>query len=248
MIRCIRLFVALLVLSPAAARPAAAETADLTPEAAQSGHSARLCDDAVGAAERRLGIPDKLLTAISHAESGRWDGDRQATIAWPWTVTAEGSGHYLPSRAAAIAKVEELRARGVRSIDVGCMQINLYYHADAFDDLDAAFDPQRNADYAAEFLAALHGETRSWPAAASRYHSATPEHAVPYRARVMRLWQAARASGAPPQDVDATAAADDVARRRAADAHRQAVVAAYLARRAEHRAARAEPLYAAARQ
>ena len=206
------------------------------------------CANAVAAAERQNAIPDKLLTAISHAESGRWDTAEQATIAWPWTVTAEGTGHYLPSRAAAIAKVAALRARGITSIDVGCMQVNLHYHPDAFASIDAAFDPATNAAYAGGFLAALKRETGSWTAAASRYHSATPEFAVPYRARIMRLWQAARApatavadagTAARTADAAATAEADADAesRRRAAAAHRKAIVAAYLARRAERLAA-----------
>ena len=31
--------------------------------------------------------------------------------------------------------------RGVRLMDVGCMQVNLQMHPDAFPSLDAAFDP-----------------------------------------------------------------------------------------------------------
>jgi hypothetical protein len=210
----------------------------------ETARSRHICASAVAAAERAHGIPHRLLTAISHAESGRWDTATQATIAWPWTVTAEGTGHYLPSRAAAIAKVEALRARGIRNIDVGCMQINLRYHPDAFETLDTAFDPANNAAYAGRFLAALERETGSWPAAAARYHSATRKFAAPYGARIMRLWRIARA------DAPAPAATrehdDDAERKRAADAHRRAVVAAYLARRAEQRAAHAADQVAAA--
>ena len=74
-------------------------------------------------------------------ESGRWDAEAQASFAWPWTVTAEGRGRYLPSKAEALAEVRQLRARGLTNIDVGCMQVNLFYHPDAFDDLNQAFDP-----------------------------------------------------------------------------------------------------------
>lgn len=223
----------------------------------------QICVSAVAGAERRHAIPDKLLTAISHAESGRWDAASQASFAWPWTVTAEGTGHYLPSRAAAIARVKALRARGITNIDVGCMQVNLHYHPDAFATLAAAFDPATNAAYAGSFLRALKRETGSWRAATARYHSATQKFAVPYSARVMRLWQAARAAAASDSDStakptahartanddsanDDTANDDTVARQRAAAAHRQAIVAAYLARRAARYAATAPQRVASA--
>ena len=37
--------------------------------------------------------------------------------------------------AAAIAAVTRLRARGIRNIDVGCMQVNLHYHGQHFETL-----------------------------------------------------------------------------------------------------------------
>jgi hypothetical protein len=245
----IRLFfsASLLAVALIAANPAPAGAT----QAPETGRFRHVCATAVAAAERRHAIPAKLLAAISHAESGRWDEEGQATIAWPWTVTAEGTGHFLPSRAAAIAKVKTLRARGISNIDVGCMQVNLHYHPDAFDDLEAAFDPAVNAAYAGRFLAGLKRETGSWNAAAARYHSATKKYARPYLAKVMRLWQAARSDRTTTTDAadhaaeaDATATAraaeNDVgaaSRRTAASAHREAVIAAYLARRAERVAA-----------
>ena len=54
-----------------------------------------------------------------------------------------------------MAAVRAMQANGVRSIDVGCGQINLMYHPDAFPNLELAFDPQANAAYAARFLKAL---------------------------------------------------------------------------------------------
>ena len=97
----------------------------------QQGHLT--CIQATREAERRYQIAPHLLGAVSLVETGRWNTDQAASLAWPWTVMAEGEGRYLPSKAAAIAEVERLQARGVENIDVGCMQINLRYHADAFD-------------------------------------------------------------------------------------------------------------------
>ncbi|WP_176244948.1 transglycosylase SLT domain-containing protein [Oceanibacterium hippocampi] len=171
-------------------------------------------------AEKTHRLPPQLLAAVALAESGRWDADRQARIAWPWTVYAEGRGRYYDSKAEAIAEVEALAAKGVRNIDVGCMQVNLKYHPDAFDDLETAFDPSANADYAARFLHELYKSRRSWGMAVAHYHSTTREHAVPYRKRVFALWQ------------------DE--RRRAAEERRQANLARMAERRAQYLARQAE--------
>ncbi len=178
---------ALVLTGLVAATPIAARPDGGTP--ARSSDAWSLCAAAVDVAERRKGIPDRLLTAISLAESGRRHPDRRVTLAWPWTVMAEGNGQYLPTKAAAIDRVRRLQARGVRNIDVGCMQVNLKYHPDAFATLDQAFDPAANAGYAARFLAALRVETGSWLRAMARYHSATPKYAEPYRAKVAAIWE-----------------------------------------------------------
>lgn len=150
------------------------------------------CTEAVATAERNENIPRHLMAAISLAESGRWNSDRQAKFSWPWTVMAEGEGRFLPTKAAAIATVRDLQARKVRNIDVGCMQINLRYHPDAFDSLDEAFDPAANVAYGSRYLKTLFDETRSWQQAAGRYHSATPEFNRPYRMRILKLWNEQR--------------------------------------------------------
>jgi len=147
-----------------------------------------ICTRATQRTEQARRLPAHLLGAIALAESGRWDSQRQASFAWPWTVTAEGRGRYFPSRAAAIAEVRRLRARGVRNIDVGCMQINLLHHPDAFPSLRRAFDPAANTAYAADFLVDLRDRTGSWIEAAGAYHSRTPKFNTTYKAKVSRLW------------------------------------------------------------
>ncbi len=152
------------------------------------------------------GIPGGLLTAISHVESGRYDKSQRALIAWPWTVMAEGKGRYLPSKAAAIAEVLALKARGVRNIDVGCMQVNLQVHGDAFADLNAAFDPRANIGYAARFLKDLHAETGSWALAGTHYHSRTPHLAARYRLKLATAWSRLQDGGPAGESVAAAAA------------------------------------------
>ncbi len=148
----------------------------------------RLCRAAIQAAEREAGIPAHLLTAIGRVESGRRDPETGAFHPWPWVINAEGRGQFFPTKAAAIAEVQALQSRGVRSIDVGCMQINLRHHPNAFASLDEAFDPLANARYAARFLTELNSTRNDWTRAAGAYHSQTPEFAEPYRTRVTAVW------------------------------------------------------------
>ncbi len=159
---------------------------------AKAPEHAETCSKAVTAAEREQRLPKRLLTAVSLTESGHWHKEKQEMIAWPWTVYAEGRGRYLPSKSAAIEEVKSLQAKGVKNIDVGCMQVNLHYHPEAFEDLDAALDPRQNTQYAAKLLKSLREESRSWNIAIAHYHSRTQKYNVPYRQKVLKIWQKER--------------------------------------------------------
>ena len=145
------------------------------------------CRQAIHAAERTAAIPMQLMAAIARVESGRPDG-QGAIHPWPWTINAEGAGQYFASKDAALAAVRALQARGVRSIDVGCMQVNLHHHPAAFATLDQAFDPATNAAYAARYLNVLYAATRDWTRATASYHSATPDLGEAYQRRVAAVW------------------------------------------------------------
>jgi len=147
-----------------------------------------LCRTAIQAAEPASHLPPHLLAAIALAESGRTMPGTGAIVAWPWTIDINGVGRMFDSKEAAIAAVQEAQQNGIRSIDVGCMQINLFYHPQAFATLDDAFDPAANVAYAVRFLAVLHQQTGDWPAAIAAYHSATPERGQPYAQHVAALW------------------------------------------------------------
>jgi hypothetical protein len=162
-----------------------------------SGGAELLCRPAMLSAERAHGVPAGLMTAIGRVESGRRDPVSGVSNPWPWTINAEGQGYFFDTKAQAIATVRGMQARGIRSIDVGCMQINLMHHPDAFGSLEAAFDPTVNADYAARFLTELFTQTHAWPSAAGRYHSATPEVGAEYQRRVMAIWPEEQGAPAP---------------------------------------------------
>lgn len=150
--------------------------------------AARLCRPAIETAERRHGIPSRLLAAIARVESGRADPVTGEVGPWPWTINVEGQGFYFDTKAQAIAAVNAWRARGSRSIDVGCTQVNMVHHPDAFPSLEMAFDPATNADYAARFLIKLRGQTGNWEKATAWYHSAIPELGEAYQRRVAGVW------------------------------------------------------------
>lgn len=163
---------ALIAASPALATPA---------------HEA--CSGAIAAEERRRpDLPRGLLHAIAMVESSYRPAGRGAAVPWPWTINSPAGSFYLPSRTAAVAKVEELRAAGHRNIDVGCMQVNLMHHPTAFASLHAAFDPTTNVRYAAAFLTDLHDTAPSLFDAVARYHSHTEDLGTAYADRVFALW------------------------------------------------------------
>ncbi|WP_159993421.1 lytic transglycosylase domain-containing protein [Roseomonas sp. 18066] len=149
-----------------------------------------LCRAAVQAAEREARLPPQLLAAIALVESGRPDPGSGSAGPWPWTINAEGGGQYFDNRQDAVTAVRDLLARGVRLIDVGCLQVNLHHHPTAFASLEDAFDPLANARYAAGFLRRLQAASGDWVTAAGLYHSGTAERAEAYRLRVLANWPA----------------------------------------------------------
>ncbi len=146
------------------------------------------CAAAIATADRTSPVPLALMRAIGVVETGRPDPSTRTVQPWPWSVDADGQSRFYDTKAEAIAAVQALQAAGVRSIDVGCMQVNLFYHPTAFASLDEAFDPLANARYAARFLAALYRREGTWAAAAAAYHSQTPALGASYAQRVMAVW------------------------------------------------------------
>lgn len=150
--------------------------------------AADTCLPGIVAAEQAFALPSKLLLTIGIVESGRTDPATGAVAPWPWTINVAGTDHIFASKQAAIDAVQELQRQGTQSIDIGCMQINLLHHPNAFASLDEAFDPASNTQYGARFLSALYHETGNWLQAAAAYHSRTEEIGASYETRVMAMW------------------------------------------------------------
>lgn len=157
--------------------------------AALTGRAAAMsCAQAAAVAEGTAGIPAGLLLAIGLVESGRTDA-AGARAPWPFAIQSGGAGRFPASAEDAVAAVQALQATGVQSIDVGCFQINLLHHPNAFANLASGFDPLTNAHAAARFLASLRAELGAWEPAVAAYHSRTEALGAPYRDLVMASWR-----------------------------------------------------------
>jgi hypothetical protein len=151
------------------------------------------CWRAATQAERDWQLPTGLLEAIGIVESGRRASTWMYPTIWPWTINAEGRGIYQPSKAAAVGMVRALQLRGVRVIDVGCFQVDLFYHPKAFASLEEAFDPGANARAAARILDLGRLSSTGWDGAIAAYHSALPLIGAIYVQRVRAVWPRTRA-------------------------------------------------------
>ena len=149
---------------------------------------ARQCTQQFPVQESANGIPTHLLAAISSTESGRWHEKLGMALPWPWTINVEGKGYYFDSKAEAVAKTNAFLAQGIRSIDIGCMQVNLKHHPKAFRNLEEAFDPAYNVAYSAQFLRSNYDELGDWIKATAAYHSRTNQRGNAYLARIEKSW------------------------------------------------------------
>jgi len=132
--------------------------------AARAGQ-ANICEREMSQAAKRYEVPLAVLYAVGLTESGR-RGSLQ-----PFALNIEGPSFFAASLSEALRLFEEAKKRGARLIDVGCMQINHYFHGRNFRSVEAMFDPHENVDYVARFLRELRVREGSWTLAAARYHA-----------------------------------------------------------------------------
>ena len=125
----------------------------------------RPCEREMARAAELHGIPLGILYAVGLTETGR----RGALH--PYALGAEGQTVFARNTGDAITSFEAMRRKGIKLIDLGCMQINHHFHGDKFDSVRAMFDPAKNVDYAARFLKALKAREGSWTMAVARYNA-----------------------------------------------------------------------------
>lgn len=134
------------------------------------------CTNAISNSEKKYNLPPYLLQAIAITESGV-NGKPN-----PWAMNIKGKSHYASGYNEVVNIVNRHGTKP--SIDVGCSQINLKWHAHRFNDWKQLLNPQINADYAAFHLIELKKEFGSWSKAVSAYHSRTNWRGVNYACKV----------------------------------------------------------------
>jgi soluble lytic murein transglycosylase-like protein len=127
--------------------------------------SANPCEAEILRASDRYGIPAGILYAVGLTETGN-KGSLQ-----PNALNIEGKAVFPKNRTEALAAFRNARSEGKTLIDLGCMQINQYYHGSHFRSVADMLDPRQNVDYAARFLASLHARHETWSMAVARYHA-----------------------------------------------------------------------------
>lgn len=158
-------------------------------------YTADHCEYHIREAEKQYNLPPFLLQAVALTESGR--GGRPH----PHAMNIKGRSHFADGT----AEMERIVASegGKRaSIDVGCLQINLKWHAKRFRDWRSLLDPKFNAEYAAFHLTELYQEYGNWTEAVAAYHSRTRWRGRNYVCLVTRrygqIFGAARGAGCGP--------------------------------------------------
>jgi soluble lytic murein transglycosylase-like protein len=124
-----------------------------------------ICEREMHAAAKQYNMPLGVLYAVGMTESGGKKGLQ------PYAMNIAGKPFIASSKEEALARFKAEKARGVKLIDLGCMQINHHYHGERFASVDEMFDPNKNVQYAARFLTELHARQETWTMAVARYHA-----------------------------------------------------------------------------
>ncbi len=155
-------------------------------------HSTRSLQNSFwGSAANYAGINVATLYSIAVQESGmRWsDGTFRP---WPWTLYVNvgkngvkaGARRY-PSKQAAEQALLNLIRQGIRNVDVGLMQVNLYWHGDKVANDLSLLDPRTNITVAARYLKELKAQ-HNISQTVGRYHSKTEKKGRPYANHVKK--------------------------------------------------------------
>jgi len=144
-----------------------------------------ICDQSIARAAQESIVPRAVLIKIARLESGRKVNKK--FVSWPWTLNNGGTGYFLDNKADALELLKRLLNSGKTNVDVGCMQLNLKWHAKYFSDFAEMINPRQNTLYAAKYLEQLYKETGSWMKAVKYYHSRNPKYNELYFEKFSKL-------------------------------------------------------------
>ncbi|WP_454916016.1 lytic transglycosylase domain-containing protein [Xanthobacter sediminis] len=150
------------------------------PKAIRKGGPPNICERELARASKKYNVPLQILYAVGLTESG------YAGFLQPYTLYIEGKDYILNNLQDALKLFKEANARGVQLIDIGCMQVNYYWHKEEFNSLEEMFNPRLNVEQAARFLQELRQRHGSWTMALARYN-AGPKNTVGQHRYVCRV-------------------------------------------------------------
>lgn len=139
------------------------------------------CEASIRGAETKYGLPPYLLAAIAVTESGYRNRPH------PFAMNISGR-QYFATGTDEMDRIVAESGGAQASVDVGCLQINLRWHAARFRDWHSLLVPRYNAEYAALYLTELKRSLGTWNAAVGAYHSRTPWKSTSYACLVSRRW------------------------------------------------------------
>ncbi|MFG1480414.1 lytic transglycosylase domain-containing protein [Xanthobacter sp. V4C-4] len=154
----------------------------------RKGGPPNICERELARASKKYNIPLEILYAVGLTESG-YGGFLQ-----PYTLYIEGKDYISNNLQDALKLFREANARGVQLIDIGCMQVNYYWHKEEFKSLEDIFNPRLNVEQAARFLQELRKRHGSWTMALARYN-AGPKNTVGQHRYVCRVMKNLVAAG-----------------------------------------------------
>ena len=149
------------------------------------GSDSQLCDQSIEIVAQNSFVPREIIYKIARLESGRHVNGRH--VSWPWSINNGGKGYFLKDSTTAISMLSSLVAQGKTNIDVGCMQLNIRWHAEFFDGFRQMMNPSDNVRYAARYLEQLYKETGSWEKAVKFYHSRNAKFNSVYYAKYKKI-------------------------------------------------------------
>jgi len=129
------------------------------------GFARNACEAEIIKASKRYAVPIGILYAVGLTETG------QKNSLQPYALNIEGKAVFARTEDEALRIFSQARKKGAKLIDLGCMQINYYYHGTKFSSPAAMLEPAANVHYAARFLRALYDQQGSWTMAVARYHA-----------------------------------------------------------------------------
>ncbi|MHC5307641.1 transglycosylase SLT domain-containing protein [Bartonella sp. LJL80] len=151
-------------------------------------YAGNICEAEMINASKRYDVPLGILYAVGLTETGHKESLQ------PYALNIDGKAVFAKNETEALRIFQTAKRRGAKLIDVGCMQINHYYHGERFPSVAAMFKPHMNVDYAARFLKELHVREGSWTMAVARYH-AGPNNDPAQKRYVCRVMRNMIASG-----------------------------------------------------